>query len=51
MNIFNITNEIMVSIVDNPELHFMLKTGTKFNNKLDKNRRYFNSKSIQFLVI
>ena len=24
--------------------------GLQFNNKLDKNRRYFNSNSIQFLV-
>ena len=51
-NIMNITNTGNVGIgTEAPEgnLHVKNQYGLQFNNKLDKNRRYFNSNSIQFL--
>ena len=50
MNVMNITNTGNIGVgVDTPA-SFQVKNayGTKFNNKLDKNKVYFNSKTIQF---
>jgi hypothetical protein len=51
MNIINLTNTGDVGIgIETPIASFQVKNnyGSRFNNKMDKNRRYFNSKSIQF---
>ena len=52
VNVVNITNTGNVGVgIETPNSSFQVNNtyGTRFNNKLDKNRRYFNSKSIQFL--